>query len=74
MDHCFGYIVDQVYYSNKTEINDNLLYINLFEDVTTNKKPHQILKILRLRNLHKKKLLIILILPNFLIKRLLNIY
>lgn len=66
---------DEVYYLNKTEIDDNLLYINLFEDVTTNKKPNQILKILRLRNLHKKiKLLIILILPNFLIKRLLNKY
>lgn len=66
---------DQAYYLNKTEINDNLLYINLFKDVTTNKKLNQILKVLRLKNLHKKiKLLIIFILPNFLIKKLLNKY
>ena len=66
---------DQAYYSSKTEIDDNLLYVNLFEDITTNKKPNQILKVLKLRNLYKKiKLMIILILPEFLIKRLLNKY
>jgi len=60
---------------NKIQINDNLLYINLFEDITTFKRPNQLLKIFKIKDLYKKmKLLIIFILPDFLIKKLLNKY
>ena len=66
---------EETFSSNKIKINDNLLYINLFEDITTLKKPNQLFKILKIKNLYKKiKLLIILFLPGFLIKRLLNKY
>ena len=66
---------DETFSSNKIQINDNLLYINLFEDITTLKKPNQLFKIFEIKNLFKKiKLLIILFLPNFLIKKLLNKY
>ena len=60
---------------NKIQINNNLLYINLFEDITTLKRPNQLLKIFKIKDLYKKmKLLIIFILPDFLIKKLLNKY
>ena len=52
---------DETFSSNKIQINDNLLYINLFEDITTLKKPNQLFKIFEIKNLFKKiKLLIIL--------------
>ena len=61
--------------SKKRTIEDNVFYINLFRDITTEKKIKNFFQIFRVKNnLKKMKLLIIFMLPKFVIKKLLNRY
>ena len=66
---------NQKFLSKKKTIEDNILYINLFRDITTKKNIKNLFQIFKIKNnLRKMKLLIILMLPRFVIKKLLNKY
>ena len=66
---------NQKFLSLKKTIEDNILYINLFRDITTKKKIKNFFQIFKVKNnLKKMKLLIIFMLPKFAIKKLLNRY
>ena len=66
---------NQKFLSKKKTIENNVLYINLFRDITTKKKINNFFQIFKIKNnLKKMKLLIIFMLPKFIIKQLLNKY
>ena len=66
---------NQKYLLNKAKIQNNLIYINLFNNITKKKKFKFLFEIFKVTSISKKiKLLIIFCMPFFLIKKFLNKY
>ncbi len=59
----------------KKMITDNIIYINLFREITKQKKVKNLIEIFKIKNLKKKiKLIMIFFIPKFLINKLLSRY
>ena len=66
---------NQKFLSKKSNIKDNLFYINLFRDITTNKEFKNLTQIFKIKSFLKKvKLFTIFMMPKFFIKKFLNRY
>ena len=60
---------------NKKNIQENILYINLFRDITKYKDTKSLIKIFKIKKMSRKlKLFLIFMTPKFIIKKLLNKY
>lgn len=77
----FNYWFDNIDFDNKKFlenrdiIKDNILYINLFQEITKHKKIKIFINILNVHDLKKRiKLMIMFFIPKFIIQKLLNRY